>query len=153
MYGTGNLLESLIAIFDSILTPSKPLRTPIALNFLFILESRLSGDYKGEQTFQNRIYSLNFSICCEWFAKWKDTWSLRFQSMSWHKRLKQTEIILREKMIGKMTAPCVRWHNGGYKSQRQLASPAKIIFVKMFPPVPEFFPSDKLLEIELKLSL
>ena len=58
-------LKAYLQFFDSILTASKPSRTPVALNFLFISESRLSGEYQGKQTFQNRICSLNLSIGCK----------------------------------------------------------------------------------------
>ena len=44
-------LKAYLQFFDSILTASKPSRTPVALNFLFISESRLSGEYQGKQTF------------------------------------------------------------------------------------------------------
>ena len=62
-------LKAYLQFFYSILAASKPSRTPVALNFVFISENRLSGEYQGEQTFQNRIYSPNFSIGCKWFAK------------------------------------------------------------------------------------
>ena len=58
-------LKAYLQFFDSILTASKPSRTPVALNFLLISESLFSGEYNGEQTFQNRIYSLNFRIGCK----------------------------------------------------------------------------------------
>ena len=45
-------LKAYLQFFDSILTASKPSRTPVALNFLFISESRLSGEYQGKQTFK-----------------------------------------------------------------------------------------------------
>ena len=108
-------LKAYLQFFDSILTASKPSRTPVALNFLIISESRLSGEYQGKQTFQNRICSLN--LICKVIGYMIPSMAVN-ELMFPSKRLKQTEIILR----GKVAAPCVRWHNKGYKSQRQFAS-------------------------------